>query len=249
MFFKNNKKENNIIFYPASETISKFIDPPKTASSANIPEWHRQLPKYTHNDKNFVYRDYSNLTAKSCLPITDMFTCGYVITLPCDIYTSKNSDGERYFKWAFRNYDKSDPVTQRPKNNKKEIAGWNDMEGYEDLEFNWWPYWSVKTPSGYSCFFIHPVNRTDLPFYTLGGIMDTDGWGEAGNHPFLIKKDWEGIIKAGTPIIQVIPFKRENWKSIVDKTMTEEHVRQIGNRDTFLQGFYKNKIWKNKSYK
>jgi hypothetical protein len=249
MFFKKNKKDNNILFYPASETIAKFIEPPKTASSSNIPDWHKKLPKYMYGAKKFVFNDGVNLSAKSCLPLTDMFTCGYVFTLPCDVYTSKHDDGSRFFSWAFKNYDVSDPVVKRPEHNKEELTGWRQMDGYEDLEFNWWPYWSIKTPPGYSSLLIHPVNRTDLPFYTIGGILDTDRWGEAGNHPFLIKKDWEGTISAGTPIIQIIPFKRENWTSTIDKSMTDEYTKNIANKNIFLQGYYKTKIWKSKNYK
>jgi hypothetical protein len=111
------------------------------------------------------------------------------------------------------------------------------------------PSWSIKTPKGYSSIFTHPINRVDLPFYTLGGVVDTDGWGDAGSHPFLLKKGWEGIIEKGTPIIQVIPFKRENWLSDIDNTMTKEYDKQIGKRDSYLKDYYKNFIWSSKSYK
>jgi hypothetical protein len=250
MFFKKSIKEKDILFYPNDEHVAKFLTPPKTSSSSNIPNWHKSLPKYMYNDKKFVNRLTSNLTAKSCLPLTDAFTAGYVFTLPYDVYTSKDENGNRFFSWSHQPAQKIHPiVAERPIGNKKELTGWNDLYGYEDLSHNWWAHWGVKTPPGYSCIFTHPINRTDLPFYTLGGILDADDWGEAGYQPFLMKKDWEGTISVGTPFMQVIPFKRENWKHTVDNSMTEEHEKNISKQTTFLQGFYKNKIWKNKTYR
>jgi hypothetical protein len=111
------------------------------------------------------------------------------------------------------------------------------------------PAWCIKTPKGYSSVFTHPINRPDLPFYTLGGVIDTDKWGEAGSHPFLLKKGWEGIIPAGTPIIQIIPFKREGWVNKVNRLMSGEYIKKIFLRDRYLKDFYKIFAWSSKSYK
>jgi hypothetical protein len=243
------KKDNSILFYPTNEQVSSFINPPSPAYTSNIPSWHKKLSKYMYGDKKFKYRESTNLNAKSCLPLTDAFTSGYVFTLPYDVYTGLNLDGSRYFRWSYSIPGIQDAIVERPKGNEKEITGWNDIYGYEDLQFNWWPYWSIKTPPGYSCIFTHPINRIDLPFYTLGGILDTDGWGEAGNQPFLVKSGWEGVISAGTPIIQVIPFKRDSWKKNINKNLIEQHLISLSKRDTFIHGFYKNNIWSSKSYR
>jgi hypothetical protein len=249
MFIKKNKSSKDILFYPSTKSVEEFIPAPSPSYLKNIPVWHRSLPKYLNNDKKFIFKDWGNLTAKSCLPLMDAFTSGYVFSLPFDIYTRKKDDGIRTFSWAYNMTDIPSPIVHREKENKEDLTGWNNMDGYEDLEFNWFPYWGIKTPPGYSCIFTHPINRIDLPFYTLGGVIDTDGWGTAGNQPFLIKKDWEGIIHAETPILQIIPFKRENWKNTVNKNLIDETLRNERKRDTFLQGFYKNKIWKNKFYR
>ena len=34
--------------------------------------------------------------------------------------------------------------------------------------------WSIEAPEGYSLLFTHPVNRFDLPFTTLSGLVDCD---------------------------------------------------------------------------
>ena len=239
-------KDNKILFYPATDFAAKHIDPPSTASSSNIPDWYRNLPKYINNDKNFKSANNNNLTVKSCLPVVDSFTMGYTIQLYCDVQVTR-PNGKIQFDWNFVTNEIQPPVTVRPENDQK--VGWKNIYGYEELSFNWMPQWSIKTPKGYSCFFVHPLNRPDLPFYTLDGVIDTDSWGEAGNHPFLLKKDWEGIIPVGTPIIQIIPFKRESWHSKVDKEMTNESTKKYFLRDRYLKDFYKKKCWSSKTFK
>ena len=74
---------------------------------------------------------------------------------------------------------------------------------------------SLKTPKGYSVLFCHPLNRFELPFQTFSGVVETDEYNQGTHFPFYIKKLNVGeiiIIKKGTPIVQIIPFKRENWK-------------------------------------
>jgi hypothetical protein len=242
------KLNNKIKFYPINSEVAELIESPTPSSKYNIPDWFRKLPKYTNGASKFIYNHEPNLTVKSCLPVVDAFTSGYTINLHCDIQVTQK-DGRTIFQWAYEQYGVPGPVRPRDTIVSPQKCGWNNIEGYEDLNFDWVPSWSIKTPKGYSSMFTHPINRVDLPFYTLGGVLDTDGWGDAGNHPFLLKKGWEGIIEKGTPIIQVIPFRRENWLSDVDKSMTKEYDKQIGRRDSYLKDYYKKFIWSSKSYK
>jgi hypothetical protein len=242
------KLNNKIKFYPINSEVAELIESPTPSSKYNIPDWFRKLPKYTNGESKFIYNHEPNLTVKSCLPVVDAFTSGYTINLHCDIQVTQK-DGRTIFQWAYEQYGVPGPVRPRDTIVSSQKCGWNNIEGYEDLNFDWVPSWSIKTPKGYSSMFTHPINRVDLPFYTLGGVLDTDGWGDAGNHPFLLKKGWEGIIEKGTPIIQVIPFRRENWLSDVDKSMTKEYDKQIGRRDSYLKDYYKKFIWSSKSYK
>jgi hypothetical protein len=47
----------------------------------------------------------------------------------------------------------------------------------------------------------------------MEGVVDTDTYNAPVNFPFVLKNvNFEGLIPAGTPIAQVIPFKREEWK-------------------------------------
>lgn len=255
------KKYKDILFYPVNEDCADLTDPPMPASKY-IPDWYKNIPKYTNNDKKFSLKNnIRNQTVKSCLPVLDSFTTGYMFVLNCDIQVNRNSDGSVQINSAFGDRNISSDRTKfgvpaavlsRKQNSEQKVdesCAWSDIEGYDPLEFNWFPSWNVRTPKGYSAIFCHPINRIDLPFYTLGGIIDTDGWGDAGSHPFLLKKGWEGIIKKGTPIFQVIPFKRDNWQNKVDKTMIKEYNKQISKRDSFLYDYYKKFVWNSKNFK
>ena len=87
--------------------------------------------------------------------------------------------------------------------------------------------WIIETPKGYSCFIISPVHR-ELPFEILPAVVDTDSYGGTVDFPFYLKDpNWEGLIPSGTPIAQVIPFKREDWKMsvIFKKNITEKILK------------------------
>jgi hypothetical protein len=87
---------------------------------------------------------------------------------------------------------------------------------YNEYAYKFTSPYVIKTPPGYSCIFTHPFNQVS-PFLTLTGVVDTDMHPLAVQFPFLMLKDWEGTIKAGTPIVQIIPFKRDDWNHSVNK--------------------------------
>ena len=42
--------------------------------------------------------------------------------------------------------------------------------------------WIIEAPEGYALFFTHPVNRFDLPFTTLSGLVDCDRYTDTWIH-------------------------------------------------------------------
>ena len=74
----------------------------------------------------------------------------------------------------------------------------------------------------------HPLNRNDLPFITISGIVDGNFAISAdGNVPFYIKNNFEGIIPQGTPIAQLIPFYRQNWFFKIKKGLVKKFITYI----------------------
>ena len=113
--------------------------------------------------------------------------------------------------------------------------------------------WTIKTPPGYSCLFLPPMNNSDDRFSIIPGIVDTDTFPYEINFPIIINGDkypiLETVIKIGTPIVQVIPFKREKWKmKIITKSPKEGKKNWFALKSKIID-VYKTKWWSKKSWK
>ena len=176
------------------------------------------------------------------MPFLDSFTNGYIQKTWCDIYVKKNVE-EKSIDFY---YSSSPPII-----NVRENPSTTQYENeYYPYEFHWHAEWVSKTPKGYSVLITHPLNRLDLPFTTMSAIIDADVYfhGKSGNIPFLIKKDFEGLIPAGTPMYQIIPIKRESWESEKGEYGIETEKR-YKKQDSKFWGSYKKNMWVKKDFK
>lgn len=227
-----------IIFYPKNKLVKEIIPPPTTIP---IPQWFKDIPAYHDTNSLLVENGKTNYTVKSCVPFLDSFLTGYTLNLWCDIQVKYLDKDSPRITWL-DSHEELSPVVSR----RDALVPTNDS--LFPLIFSWVSQWGIQTPKGYSSLFTHPLNRMDLPFITTSGIMDTDKWGVWGNQPFALKKGWEGVIPAGTPIIQVIPFKREDWKSEINESLSEWGNYEDIKRNSLFRGYYKKKYWSKKKY-
>jgi hypothetical protein len=111
-------------------------------------------------------------------------------------------------------------------------------------------HWYYETPPGYSVLLTHPMNRFDLPFLVPSGIIESDIMGIPVFVTFFLKKEFIGTIPRGTPIFQLVPFKRENWenKICVDEKEINKKDYELENRRSRLFGYYKKHAWRRKEY-
>ena len=181
-----------------------------------------------------------NITVKHCMPFLESFTAGYMIVLPHDLYV-KNNNGVPYLSWN---------ISEFHPRWREEAANPNLVPfGHHPLEYVWQTGVANTVPVGYSMLFTHPLNRHDLPFTTLSGIMD-GGFvmSPTGNIPFYIKKGFEGIIPQGTPIIQIIPFRQENWLLKISKGLVKKSIQHGDEINLVISGWYKKTFWTRKKY-
>jgi len=78
--------------------------------------------------------------------------------------------------------------------------------------------WIIKTPPGYSSLITQPFNNTNYPhpqIKTFTGLVNTDTYFNPITYFFHVKAPFTGIIKKGTPLVQVVPIKREEWQHTV----------------------------------
>jgi hypothetical protein len=119
--------------------------------------------------------------------------------------------------------------------------------GHHEQVFKWESDIKITTPKGYSLLCTNPLNRFDLPFTCISGIVDSDRYPLSIKFPFFIKKDWEGIIEAGTPVIQLIPIKRDNWESEKKDYNKDQELIENQNYFSKINLSYKKQFW-NKKY-
>ena len=207
-------------------------------SKKHIPDWYKK-------SKQFLIKNPLTPVTKGlklCAPFLDAMTTGYMIELTQDIRVAKDQYGKQCFTWT-----DIEPggVSVVARETKTEVPV---PVGFEDTHLAWLSGYSFKLPKGYSALFTHPLNRTDLPFYTLSGIIDLDQGIHSGAIPFFIKNDFEGIIEAGTPFMQILPFKRENWKRSLNPDLEEVAKKTNHLTSRVFYGWYKKNIWQKKDY-
>ena len=172
-------------------------------------------------------------------------TTGYVLLTPCDIEFYLDSNNKISVKILEEGFDEF--VTERP----VMPQFFSPMNCYED-HFAWFPSWAPKLPDGYSALYVSPLNRFDLPFVMTSGIIDNDKVDLPGSMPFFLQKGFSGVIKKGTPFVQILPFKRDNWQSeIVEQNESTLYSRLMKNSRFYRKkdgGIYKNEVWSKREY-
>jgi hypothetical protein len=229
-----------------------------TPIKLNIPEWFKKLEHTVVNH-----------TIKGCMPFLDSLTSGYLLKIPQDFNVrhnviNKNEKGEE-FKDSFQTFALHDvqQILNAKKinlnsgldsHNLKQLEGSPLIEKNKNLPF----YkilnpWKIKTPKGYSCLFVPPLNNSDDRFNIIPAIVDTDTFPNEINFPIVINGDkypvLETTIKKGTPYVQIIPFKRDNWKM----TLGPRKQKEVQNSRLFyglkILHNYKEKYWSKKLWK
>jgi hypothetical protein len=213
------------------------LEQPKPAS-ADIPSWYKNMQSYVGGSKGTSDSGITNGTIKKCIPVFDAITAGYIIPLPVDVYV-KYKDGVQTFEYPSFNMVTTHSMEQAPEHPFRNGVNFP----------KWMNPWSIKTAKGYSCLFVSPFHRDSL-FTTLPGVVDTDTYIAQVNLPFVMNDStFEGLIPKGTPMVQVIPFKRESWKMKLGNSNDKEEALQSSTR-LFTKIFdkYKTMFWSRKEY-
>jgi hypothetical protein len=185
-----------------------------------IPEWYKKIESYMNGSKKPTGDGGTTGTIKRCMPVFDAIVGGYIIVTPSDVYVTQKEmeDGsiEPYFEWSNFGMISFHPVEQAPNHPNR-----NNHTAYP----KWINPWAIKTPKGYSTLFVQPMHRESV-FTILPGVVDTDIYTAPVNFPFVLNDvKFEGLIPAGTPIAQVIPFKRDSWE--MSKGTIEDFNEQL----------------------
>lgn len=229
----------NIEFFPSNELAENTIPCPKPAK-LYIPDWYKDIK--ANNDIDLDGSSQSISDIKRCMPFLDGLTSGYIQETWTEIGIRVNPDGSITYASA----TKPDIISSR------EISSTPISNKYYQVEFLWKMHWLPKLPKGWSAIVTSPINRPDLPFTAFTGIIDSDNFhqtdGTGGNYPFLIEQGFQGIIPIGTPMYQIIPFKREDWNSSTAQYNEMDSIKKYLKIKKYFINGYKKVHWQKKSY-
>ncbi|WP_322885668.1 DUF6065 family protein (plasmid) [Sinorhizobium medicae] len=207
------------------------IAPPVRAKSV-LPDWFRRLPPV---DKRHLSTTNNGLTVKRCMPFLDAMSAGWILPIAATVRLDIK-DGGRCVEagWEFDRVMVSN-------HGAHQVAG-NPKEPSPPCKFH--SYWSIRTPPGWSCLFLPPLNRQGQAFECVSGVVDTDTYTAHIHFPFFATApDGLYVIEKGTPLVQVIPFRRADaavTAEIRAETRAEAAEREAIHRNTTAgEGWYR----------
>ena len=217
-------------------------------TSKSMPQWYKEADRFAKmpNGEYWVGPDKGKIpTWKACPAILDILTTGYSLVTPCDIEFFLDGAGQIDVKIE-------DPMYKDFATRRTPMPQFRHPEGYYNYHFAWMPDWAVKVPEGYSVLYVSPFNRYDLPIMTVSGIIDNDKVNLPGSFPFFVQEGWTGVLPAGTPYAQLLPFLREDWKSkITIPTSSQMMNHNIENSKKYRVpdgGVYQKEVWTKRLY-
>jgi hypothetical protein len=198
----------------------KDLLPRPVPAGLGIPDWLKAMPQRAVGALNFREDD----TIKRCPPFVDAMTNGFLLPLICDV---RVENGE--FSW-----DNAIPpggeigFVRSPIgfHDESQVAGTPLFEADHFL-IKFHNLWTIEAPDGYALLFTHPVNRLDLPFTTLTGLVDCDRYHDNWIHfpAHWHDMSFSGVLPKGTPIAQCIPVRRDDWIADIASLTTDEMQR------------------------
>jgi hypothetical protein len=202
-----------------------------------LPKWfldakpYYDIPGQPSDGKLHFRNREANITFKKCVPVLDGLSAGYIIPLWTDVMVEQ----EEVFPQI---YWKNIPdVFSMHGPSSREIPA---PAGYDQVVYKYHNCWIPQTPKGYSCLITSPFGYNNLPFKAIPAIVDTDSSTLELVFPMWVKTGFEGIVEKGSPMVQIIPFKRDDWESTFDYYEDGEYhkVIQAKNFDSTMVGHY-----------
>jgi hypothetical protein len=170
---------------------------PVPARSA-LPDWFRRIPGV---DRAELTPTNNGLTVKRCMPVLDALGTGWIIPLAATVRLKVSEGGRRVDAgWDFDremiSYHPGFQVAGHPRADRPACKFMNP--------------WAIRTAPGWSTLFVPPLNRPNDLFECLAGVVDTDTYPALIHFPFFATaEDGLHVIEKGTPLVQAIPFRRD----------------------------------------
>ena len=235
--------KNLIEFIHTNKVRHKTEDPIKPAKEYK-PSWYVNAPFYVDQNNNKdtlkIYNGEVNATFRKCIPMLEAINIGYMVSLCADVLV-ENLDDQYNVTWKstkniFDLHGQNTKLIDPPDNYNNHVIKYT---------------WGVlpKTPKGYSILVVEPLGFNNGVFKQIPAVVDTDKNDLQFALPMWVKKDFNGIVEAGTPLAQIIPFKKESWKSKHGYMEDNEYlIQEEKGFNKKIKNHYKDKAFNQKKY-
>lgn len=200
----------------------------------------KAAPDYYKKIKPQIGDHPHDSTVKRCIPFMDAMSAGFIIPLWTDVFI-RASDGNINVdfpkglpqKYQIGSHSEAQ-IPNHPLSGKK----------YGNLALKWLNPWIIETEPGVSCLFTSPLNHLDPRIKVFDGVVDTDSYYTQVHFPFLWRGgDGEFYIPRGTPLMQVIPFRREETSMSIDVIDVEREQTTMAILTSKMKERYKTDFW------
>jgi len=224
------------IKFTTHESVHGIIPEPKPAKKC-IPQWYKNLSKEIvplHPDPNIGVSQL--LSIKACPPIQDYICTGYILSTISDwLFTKTDSEGDEAPEYGVS--DKLSTLYQSFSYHSPMQVKNTSFEGKTTYKFN--APWSIETPKGYSCLFVRPFFSDTKGVEIIPAVVDTDVYHQV-NFPFFLNREEESFtLPKDTPIVQIIPFKREAWKMSNEMEKEADFGKKVAINLTVFRNLYR----------
>jgi len=199
----------------SEETVRDF----KPVLAKNIiPDWWKRMRIMDFANGN------TNHSIRSCPAMDDWLKSGWIIVSTRDMLVLCGNDRDDDDATCFQTVDldqkgyqsiassRSHPVAQYH-NVFEYLKNGDNPTNIRDA-FKMRAPWNVATPEGYSVFYLDPFLFQNEHFAVWQGIIDSDKFNKNMDNSQIIfypKVNHSFVIPKGTPLVQIIPFKRDEW--------------------------------------
>lgn len=206
-----------------------------------LPEWWKETK---HISQRFTYQtgkwpEVFAGNVKACPSFPDFFSQGVVIPMWTDTILRYNKNTTEY-SWFTSNSDFKWDIHS----NEQYIDDVNHsfLSKKASMVFKAVSPWRSITPKGYSILQLPLFYHFNDDFTVMPGIIDTDIHSQLNQQVLYMSDKEEIFIKRGTPFVQYIPFKRENYSYKIGYR-TEKQKDIFNNQDLDVHGRFGGSHW------
>lgn len=222
-------------------TEEKWVDAIPKPEKANkfFPKWFKKI-------KSHIEDNPSKGTVKRCVPFIDALSLGYIIPMWSDCWI--HVDGDQINFEFPEHYPFGESLGSH---SYEQIKDYNlSNTAFGKMPFKWMNPWIIETDLGYSCLFTSPLNHLENRFKILDGVVDTESYYNNINFPFIwTEGNGSYFIEKGMPLVQVIPFKRDNYTASVGSIDVLKNTNTIASLNSNIKDGYRkefSKTWEKK---